>query len=277
MGSVTKQLKFHPAAELFPLMEGEDFDALVADIKANGLHEPVVLLDGKILDGRNRYRACGAAGVVCRVFEHKADCGHVADPVAYVVSRNLHRRHLTAEQKRELIAKVIAMQPEKSDRQIAKQVKADHKTVAKARKEAEATGEASPVEKRVGKDGKARKQSAKKKVAVTPEQEEADRAEVRRLAKNVDDAFVEAARHRGIVDAALLLVHAMTSEESKEFFLRLKKLYGGYTTAGVWDNGKAPAGNDADPETSAEAMKAKHAAADDGLDLPKSLRREPQS
>jgi ParB-like chromosome segregation protein Spo0J len=265
-----------PARRPVPVDGGEEFDALVADIKANGLCEPIVLYEDKILDGRNRYRACLAAKVephfmhpLVRPKNKNKELAIIDDPVAYVISKNIHRRHLTAKERRVLIAKLIAAQPEKSDRQIAKQAKVGRMTVGRVR----ATVPGGTVEKRVGKDGKARKQPAKKKVAVTPEQEEADRAEVRRLAKNVD-AFVEAARHRGIVDAALLLVHAMTSEESKEFFLRLKKLYGGYTTAGVWDNGKAPAGNDADPETSAEAMKAKHAAADDGLDLPKSLRRE---
>ncbi len=53
--------EFHPFAAIWPLMDGEDFEKFAADIKSNGLHLPIVLYQGKILDGRNRYRACIAA------------------------------------------------------------------------------------------------------------------------------------------------------------------------------------------------------------------------
>src|SRR6516164_633744 len=97
-------LKFHPLANDFPLLEGREFDDLVANIKAHGLHEPIVIFQDQILDGRNRYRACEAAGVNY-IADNILDPGF--DAVAYVVSKNIHRRHLTTEQKRDLIAKLL--------------------------------------------------------------------------------------------------------------------------------------------------------------------------
>ncbi len=56
-------IEFHPISMLFPLIEGEAFDELVTDIKAHGLHEPIVMFEGKVRDGRNRYRACAEADI----------------------------------------------------------------------------------------------------------------------------------------------------------------------------------------------------------------------
>jgi len=108
-----------------------------------------------ILDGRNRYRACLDAGVepTFRPF-----CGD--DPAAYVISANIHRRHLTAEQKRELIATVIKATPDKSDRQIAETVKASPTTVGTVRAEIEATGDVSRLDTRT--DSRGRQQPARK-------------------------------------------------------------------------------------------------------------------
>jgi hypothetical protein len=56
-------LEFHPLANIFPLLEGEAFEELVADIKANGLREKIDLYQGKIVDGRYRYRALQRLGI----------------------------------------------------------------------------------------------------------------------------------------------------------------------------------------------------------------------
>ena len=89
----------HPAADLFPMMEGADLKALADDIKAHGLHNPVVLFaeGGKrlVLDGRNRLKACEMAGVSVTTEFWAGD----GSPTDWVVSQNLHRRHLTTSQK----------------------------------------------------------------------------------------------------------------------------------------------------------------------------------
>ncbi len=104
-------LQFHPLANLFPLMEGADFRDLVADVRQHGLREPVVIHDGMILDGRNRFRACQAAGVPARLVPFEG-----GDPTAFVVSLNLRRRHLDESQRATVAAKIANMrQGERTD------------------------------------------------------------------------------------------------------------------------------------------------------------------
>jgi len=99
------QGQIHPAAELFPLMEGEEFEGLVASIKEQGLRESVwVTADGQLLDGRNRVRACHAAGIepTRRTFSG-------GDPVAFVMALNMERRHLTVGQRALVALKLVPM------------------------------------------------------------------------------------------------------------------------------------------------------------------------
>lgn len=103
--TATIDLPFHPLAAIFPLIDGPDFDSLRDDIAAHGVREPVVLFEGAILDGRNRYRASQAAGVDCPMTEYRGD-----DPAAYVVSLNLHRRHLTESQRAMAAAKLANLE-----------------------------------------------------------------------------------------------------------------------------------------------------------------------
>lgn len=99
-------LEFHSVANLFPIVEGEEFDLLVDDIRTNGLIEPIWLHpDGSIIDGRNRYRACLIAGVEPRTRRWDG----IGSLVEFVISLNLRRRHLTASQRACLAAEILPL------------------------------------------------------------------------------------------------------------------------------------------------------------------------
>lgn len=91
-----EQRQYHAVANIFPLMSGEEYEALKADIAANGQIEPIWLHpDGSIIDGRNRYRVCMELGIAPTYREW--DGG--GSLVAFVASLNLNRRHLDAGQR----------------------------------------------------------------------------------------------------------------------------------------------------------------------------------
>jgi hypothetical protein len=89
-----------------------------------------------------------------------------SDPYDFVISANIHRRHLTAEDKRDLIAKLLKAQPKKSNRQIGKMANASHVTVGAVRAEMESTGQIDQLKETTGEDGKARK---RKRSLIKPE------------------------------------------------------------------------------------------------------------
>jgi hypothetical protein len=90
------EMPVHPFAEIFPMMSPPEFADLVADIKANGLINPVTLdAEGRVLDGRNRLSACSEAGIEPRFVK----CDPDVDPLSVLVSLNVKRRNLSAAQK----------------------------------------------------------------------------------------------------------------------------------------------------------------------------------
>jgi len=153
----------HPAAELFDMLNGDDLQALADDIKKNKLQSPPVFLKAKgdrprqLLDGRNRLNAMELAGLTViksngalavQIEETETD-----DPAAYVISANIHRRHLSTGDRKRLLKELLRAHPEWSDRKIAKAAGVDHKTAAAKRAEAEASGEIPHHEDRTGANG----------------------------------------------------------------------------------------------------------------------------
>jgi len=174
-----EQFEVHPLALLYPEMPQADFDLLKANIREYGLKEPIVLFQGKILDGRHRYRALrelceeGKATVTnrlgvglhceirgkngfslftpCELYKALPQTEQEAEE--YVHSKNLHRRHLSLEQRRAMVAQILRDRPERSDRQVAAEAKVSHPTVAKVRAELEEAGEVETFSTRVDKKG----------------------------------------------------------------------------------------------------------------------------
>lgn len=97
-------MKTHEYADLFPMLSDAELKSLSADIAENGLQAPITTYEGKILDGRNRYRACEMAGVDPTLEEYKG-----ADPLAFVVSHNLIRRHLDEGQRGMVGARIATL------------------------------------------------------------------------------------------------------------------------------------------------------------------------
>jgi hypothetical protein len=101
----------NPIADLFPLMGGQDFEELVRSIKEIGQRDAITTFNGLILDGRNRYRACQAAGVEPLMEEYTGD-----DPLAYVVDKNLRRRHSTLSQSGLIAAEMATRRRGRADK-----------------------------------------------------------------------------------------------------------------------------------------------------------------
>jgi len=98
------------------MMANDEFPWLIDDIKKNGLREPIITYEGKILDGRNRYRACVEAGVkpMFREYDPAKDGD---SPVSFVISLNLQRRHLSSSQRAMIAGTAVTCAFAAADRQ----------------------------------------------------------------------------------------------------------------------------------------------------------------
>lgn len=157
--------KQHPLSAAFPAMSDDEWDGLFEGIKANGLKDAVVMHEGMVLDGWHRVQCCQVSGTEIRTKDIPSD----RDPVAYVISKNAHRRHLTASQKAIAIVRcsewreagsnqhsggsVPGTDPPPSNKDMANQVGVSESTIEQA-KTAEKAG--------LGDDVASGKKSAKK-------------------------------------------------------------------------------------------------------------------
>jgi hypothetical protein len=169
-------LAVHPAADRIPEASEDEKRELITDLARQGQRQPIILVrvatrptaPPQLLDGRTRLDLLSAAGIDVIddangkiLVQHRVvQVADDAEAERLSLSLNVHRRHLTAEQKHELIVQQLKAAPEKSNRQIAETVKASPTFVGKVRAEKEATGDVSTVDTRT--DTKGRKQPAKK-------------------------------------------------------------------------------------------------------------------
>jgi hypothetical protein len=234
-------LPVHPAADLFDMMPIEELKALGEDIKNSGLQTPVVV-DGRrrhLLDGRKRLDAMEMIGIEIISANGILTVPTVtappdADPYAFVASANLHRRHLSHEEKRRAAGKLLEANPEASNRQIAEQIGFDHKTVGKIRQEKEAVGEI-PQQARVkGKDGKSFFKARKPRINVAEELEN-NRERIDQLLRagrtpplsdnaaakilKIDPTTIRAARAAGARDKAEARLEAAVAARNKALAL----------------------------------------------------------
>lgn len=215
-------MKVHPAADLLPAMSTEEFASLKVDIAGNGLRQPIVLHLGTVLDGRHRLRACKELGVEPLFVDFDG-----GDPIAFVLSSNVHRRHLTASQRAAVAVEAETMfkaQAEKRQRaagprsaakrigktvtpkreeasdggeaigQAAKAVGASRTTAAKAKAVKKAAPEKFEAIKRgeVTVDAAAKQVAAERAAAVEKSMEKAVRAMVPGAAEDIDRARLKA-------------------------------------------------------------------------------------
>jgi predicted transcriptional regulator len=190
-------IKSHPLAEKYPLLEGDDYEELKESIRLYGLLNPIWLYEGKILDGRNRYRACRELGIEPEFARYEGD-----QPEGFGKAQNVDRRHLTAEWRRQQVKTKRA--EGKSTRQIAEEVGASQATVrrdlsgeshdspapdedeersaSRACPEANGPTGESPHSKVTGRDGK--KYAAKKPRGKRPKKD-APRKEIKAIVKQL--------------------------------------------------------------------------------------------
>lgn len=176
---MTQPMTFHPACLLFPQLPDEELGALAEDIRTNGLLNSIIKLKDQILDGRNRYLACGLAGIEPRFEEWNGE----GSPTEWVISQNLFRRHLTSSQRAVVAVGLLPLlEAEAKERQRLSQGRG--KKGAKDQATFSANGKASQVAARIANTNAAYVEAVKTIQRQAPELVE----EIRSGALTVPDA-----------------------------------------------------------------------------------------
>ena len=98
----------HPLSSLCGDMDTESFKALTNDIREQGQLEPIDVVGDEIVDGWHRYRAC-------QLLEREPKTRALPDGlelVEYVLGKNAHRRHMTAEQRAAVVMLAVEWMPD---------------------------------------------------------------------------------------------------------------------------------------------------------------------
>lgn len=114
----------HRFADIFPMIEDGELEGLKKDIQEHGQLQPIVLYEGKILDGRNRYKAVMQLGLKPITSQYEGD-----KPLEYVISLNLMRRHLTSTQRACAATVAMPMLSEEAQKRQAHGLTAPNKTL----------------------------------------------------------------------------------------------------------------------------------------------------
>jgi predicted DNA-binding transcriptional regulator AlpA len=112
-------LGFHELASLMAMIEGKAKEDFKADIKLKGIQTKMMLFEGRLLDGRNRYTCGKELGFEFSEKDFDLFTGTYAEAEAYVISTNMMRRQMTNTQKAEVVERMIRKYPDDSNRKIA--------------------------------------------------------------------------------------------------------------------------------------------------------------
>ena len=211
-------LPIHKLATLFPPMSDAEYDALVIDIQKNGQHDPIWLYEGQIMDGRHRYQACLDSHIEPIIKEYEGD-----DPLDFVMSLNLYRRHLSSDQKeavyirlREIDGKRTVGRPSKNATDVvntptgtdyAIKLGVDRRTVQRYEQDAKVLDTDEVIKKQVINGAMSPKEGVKQIIGTSPREEIPKEEEwvTISLTMQVPESQIEKIRKLTYVDISRLL------------------------------------------------------------------------